>query len=156
MTTTESSPLLDLEAFTSLCFSYDAEYDIAHFHVGAPRGGVAEDIGRGWYLFLTEDEDEVVGLEIHGLKRTLEHSVFLKRTFASALAELERTTGKHFLAEGGEDVRVDGSTEQLPCSARFMTLLLGQAVAMYEATLRAGGYTTWDAFFAAHGEQAPA
>ena len=65
-----------LEKETELNWDYDGEADVLYISLGKPKEAVGIDIGDGVIVRYSEDEGEVVGLTILGLRGRLER--FLK------------------------------------------------------------------------------
>jgi hypothetical protein len=124
--------MVDLDGVTRLRFDYDGEDDIALFHVGGPRPAVTEDVGDGWYLRLVDDE--IAGLELHGLRRRLLTTPFYARLFRPAIRELEQLSGQTIEADR---LVVDAAPEAVPMTTRLLLLLVGQALTRLETIQRA-------------------
>ncbi len=125
------TPRFNLEGFQRLSFSYDLEDDIAYVHIDGPVPAVTVEVDDGWYLRLRDDE--VVGLELHGLQRIFLATPFYARVFSPAIGELESFSGRA-LSEG---FQVEGSINELPKTTHLLILMIGQAVVKYEAIQRA-------------------
>ncbi len=62
-----------LEGKAALNWEYDEEADVLYLSIGEPRPAVGTDIGDGFIVRYDEQEKEVVGITIIGLKeRTLQ------------------------------------------------------------------------------------
>lgn len=133
--TLSTLPRFNLEGFTHLVFSYDAEDDIAYLHIDGPRASVSTEVDDAWYLRLADDE--IVGLELHGLKRMFLSTPFFASVFKPAIAELQQVTGKRFFDGADEDIHAEGSIDELPQTTHLVILMIGQAVAKYEALQKA-------------------
>ena len=64
-----------LEKETELNWDYDGEADVLYISLGKPKEAVGIDIGDGVIVRYSEDEGEVVGLTILGLRGRLERSL---------------------------------------------------------------------------------
>lgn len=60
-----------LEIPASLSWDYDEEADVLYLSVGEPRPAVGVDIGEGAILRYDENQKEVVGLTLIGLRTRL-------------------------------------------------------------------------------------
>lgn len=134
MTFPRALPHLDLGAFDRLVVSYDSESDVLVFHVGPPRAAVGSNAGDGWYLRLVDDE--IASVEVHGLQRTMVQTPSLTASAKPAILELERAAGRSLFRADSDGIRVEGSSDDLPMTARFVILLAGQAMARHEALKR--------------------
>lgn len=132
MATEVISPRLDLEGIRQLRFSYDAEHDIACLHVGESRPAVTLEIGGGSHLRM--DGREVVGMELHGLRRAFLGVPAYAPSFTPVIREIEALAG-HTLDESFE---ADGTADRLPKTTRLLIFMVGQAIATYEADRRHG------------------
>ena len=128
------SPRFAAEGFGRIWFSYESEDDLALAHLDEPREAVTWELGRGWHLRLSEDGDEVVGLELHGLRRMFLNAPPYSGVFAPAIREMEQFTGRKLA--GGFLAR--GTIRQLPRTARLLVFMIGQAIEKHEAMRRAG------------------
>lgn len=127
MTTGAAALRLDVEGIRSLRFAYDAEYDIALLHVGEPRPAVTFDLGGGWHLRVNDD-DEVVGMELHGWRRFFLDAPSRASAVAPAMREVEAFTGRTL----HEDIEAAAAVERLPRTARLLIDMAGEAIARYE------------------------
>lgn len=64
-----------LEKETDLNWDYDGEADALYISLGKPKEAVGIDSGDGVIVRYSEDEGEVVGLTILGLRGRLERSL---------------------------------------------------------------------------------
>ena len=126
--TLSTLPRFNLHGFTHLVCSYEAEDDIAYLHIDGPGASVSTEVDDAWYLRLADDE--IVGLELHGLKRMFLSTPFFASVFKPAIAELQQVTGKRFFDGADEDIHAEGSTH-------LVILMIGRAVAKYEALQKA-------------------
>lgn len=126
------SPSVDLEGFDHLVVAYDRADDIAFIHIDGPRPASTEQVDDGWYIRL-DDDDEIVGLELHGLKRLFLSTPFFARVFKPAIEELEAFTGRSFETDS---FRAEGTVGELPRTTHLLILMLGQSFAKYEALQR--------------------
>lgn len=128
---TAELPRIDLERFERLRFSYDTEFDVAHLHLNAPCSSVAEEVADGWYLFDDDSGDCPVAtsLEIHNFLAEVANEPYFAGVVKPSFDEVERFSGK-LLKDG---VVVEGSTGELPLTARLVTFLLGVAITKLEA-----------------------
>ena len=124
-----------IEGFSRIWFSYESEDDIVLAHLDEPRAAVTWELGRGWYLRLSEDEDEVVGMELHGLRRMFLDAPLYSELFAPALDEMEQFTGRK-LASG---FLAQGTIQQLPRTTHLLIFMIGQAIEKHE-TMRYAEY----------------
>ena len=124
-------PRIDLQSFVRLRFSYDNEFDVAHLHLNAPCASVAEEVADGWYLFDDDSGDCPVAtsLEIHNFLAEVANEPYFAGVVKPSFDEVERFTGKR-LKDG---VVAEGSTGELPLTARLVTFLLGVAITKLEA-----------------------
>jgi len=123
------SPSFAIESFSRIWFSYESEDDIALAHLEEPREAITWELGRGWHLRLSEDEGEVVGMELHGLRRMFLDTPLYSGVFAPAIHEMEQFTGRKltsgFLAQG--------TVQQLPRTTHLLIFMIGQAIEKHEA-----------------------
>ena len=123
------SPRFAIESFSRIWFSYESEDDIALAHLEEPREAITWELGQGWHLRLSEDEDEVVGMELHGLRRMFLDIPLYAEVFAPAIHEMEQFTGRKltsgFLAQG--------TIQQLPRTTHLLIFMIGQAIEKHEA-----------------------
>ena len=129
------SPRLNLEGFQAIQFSYDRDDDIALVHLDAPRPAMTTELEDGWHLRTADGE--IVGLELHGLKRTFLSTPFFAAVFTPAIEEIEAATGRKFFDRDGGDIHAEGPTGAFPRLTHLMILMIGQAVAKYEALQKA-------------------
>ena len=132
---TPVAPDFDIDGFERLLFNYDAMGDIAYLHVDEVRAAVTVDVDDAWYVRLAGNE--VVGLELHGLRRIFLSNPFFSKVFTPAIRELEEFTGTQ-LFSGDADFTAQGSTVELPKTSHLLIFMVGQALARYEAMQRAG------------------
>ncbi len=128
------TPSIDLTGFRHLVFAYDIEDDILYAHINGPLAADTEQVDDAWYLRV--EGDEVVGLEIHGLKRTLLSTRFFSKMFKPALIEVEEFTGVSYRQASFD---AEGTVEQLPHTAQLVVFLIGRAIEKYE-TMRQAEY----------------
>lgn len=122
---TSVAPYVDLPTLARLTFDYDADADLASIHLGEPRPAVSEEVDSGWFLRLDDATDEIVGMELHGLKQLAARTPLHARVVGPALQELEgfaRTAAD----EGG--FRATGNLDELPRTTQLVILMLGQAI----------------------------
>jgi hypothetical protein len=122
------TPSVNLEAFDRITVVYDRDDDIVVFHLDGPRPAITEAVDDSWYLRVADDV--VVGMELHGLRRAFLSTPFYASLFRPAIHELEQAGGRA-LIEG--PLVAEGSTNELPMNSRLVLLLVGQALAKYEA-----------------------
>lgn len=60
-----------LERPTSIEWDYDEEADVLYLSVGRPRPAVSVDVGEGLVVRFDEQQKEVVGLTVLGLRSRL-------------------------------------------------------------------------------------
>ena len=140
MTAEVISPHLDLESIRQLRFSYDAKHDIACLHIGEPRPAITLEIGGGSHLRI--DGREVVGMELHGLRRAFLGSPTYSSAFAPAIKEIETFAGRTL----DENFEAEGAADSLPKTARLLVFMVGQGIATYEADRRHGYMEEVEAF----------
>jgi uncharacterized protein YuzE len=140
------SPQFNLEGLRALVFSYDPEDDVAFLHIDEPRAAVTVEVDDAWYVRLADSE--VVGMELHGLRRVFLSTPFFSRVFQPAIAELEAHAGAELFQGGGEEIVVRGTVEQLPKTTHLLILMIGQALAKYEGLQKAELAAAGRVFFA--------
>ena len=125
-------PRIDLQGFESLRFTYDNEFDVAHLRLNTPCSSVAEEVADGWYLFDDDSSDYPVAtsLEIHNFLAEVAKEPYFAGVVKPCFDEVERFTGMQ-LKDG---VVAEGSTGELPLTARLVTFLLGVAITKLEAS----------------------
>lgn len=131
---TERAPRFNLEGFDHLLFSWDSGDDVAYLHIDGPRPAVTHEVDDAWYIRV-DGKGEVVGLELHGLRRIFLSDPFFAQVFKPAIAELEQFTSRSFF-DGGEDISAKGTIDQLPKTTHLLIFMIGQASAKYEARQR--------------------
>lgn len=137
-------PRFDIEGFDHVIFSYDVEDDIALVHIDEPRPAVTEEVDDGWYLRL--DRDRIVGLELHGFRRTFLTSPLFGHVVLPALKELEDRTGA---GTDAESFSAQGSTDEMPRTTHLILYMIGAATAKYESCSRERAAAGWSGFPAA-------
>ena len=127
------TPRLHLASVTEVTFAYDPRDDIAILHIGRPRPGITDEVDAGWYLRLTGDESEVLGIELHGLRRKFLSDAFFAPVFTAALDEIQQHTGQTIDAP----LDITGAATAYPHTSQLLLFLLGQATARFTALQRA-------------------
>lgn len=140
MTTGAATPHLDAEGVRSLCFSYEAEDDIALLHVGEPRPAVTFDLGGGWHLRVDDDDGEVVGMELHGWRQFFLDAPSRVSAVVPAMREVEAFTGRTLR----ENIVAVATVEQLPATARLLIDMISEAIALYEVEYGGAASTPFD------------
>lgn len=133
MMTTVNVPHFDIESFKAMRFSYSMDDDIAVVHIDQPQPAVTIEVDDGWYLRVANDE--VVGIELHGLQRVFLSNSFYSRMFAPAVQELAEFTGESILERAG-GVSVSGTIEELPRTMHLLIFMIGQATMKYQDARR--------------------
>jgi len=128
------TPSVDLQGLKRITFGYDRKYDVAVFHLGVPQTANTDEVDDSWYL--RNVDDEIVGLELHGLKRILRATPAHSMMFKPVAHEIEAVTGLSF---DREDIRAEGSVQELPCTTQFLLILIGRSIEKYE-TMRQAEY----------------
>jgi hypothetical protein len=131
--TTHTSPHLNLESFKSMRFRYNVDDDIAVVHIDDPRPAITVEVDDGWYLRVAEQE--VVGMELHGLQRIFLSSSYYSRVFAPALDELSERAGQPIL-KITDATTVSGTVEELPQTMHLLIFMIGQATMKYQEDRR--------------------
>jgi hypothetical protein len=126
-----TSPRFNLEGFGTLTFHYGADDDIAVIHLDGPKPAVTWEVDDSWYLRVADDE--IVGMELHGLRRIFLSTKLYAALFRDALAELIQRGGSGDLSEG---LDVTGSVDELPKTAHLVIFLMGRASEKFDAALR--------------------
>ncbi|MCK9486162.1 MAG: DUF2283 domain-containing protein [Dehalococcoidia bacterium] len=126
------------EGFSHVHFVYEAEDDIAFVHLDGPRPATSIEVDDAWYLRVADGE--IVGLELHGLKRIFLSTPFFAQVFKPAMAELEARTGRRFFGEDdadADDIDASGSVAELRRTTDLLLLMIGQATAKHDEIRRA-------------------
>ena len=125
------TPSLDPQDIREIEFSYDAEYDLAWFHINERRSALTLEVEGG--IYLRYDGCDVVGMELHGLRQAFLVMSPFARVFAPAVRELEA------FASGAldEDIDVRATAEELPLTTQMLIFVIAHALATHEAELRA-------------------
>ena len=131
--TSMMAPSVNLEAMHVLQFDYDGDDDIAYIHIDGPRSAITEQVDDAWYLRLAQEDGEVVGMELHGLRSVFLKNPYFTKAFLPSIEELEAYTGLPFARAS---LRIEGTVERLPRTTHLIILLIGLAIGMYDAHLR--------------------
>ena len=140
------TPRFNLEGFNHLLFTYDPRDDIAFLHVDGPQPAVTTEVDDAWYIRIREGE--IVGMELHGLKRIFMSTPFFSKVFEPSMRELEEFTGKRFYDDDDDEITAEGTIDQLPKTTHLLILMIGQAIAKFEALRKAEVADAGRAFFA--------
>lgn len=131
-TNTNALPTINLEGLERLVFAYGGEDDIAYLHIGGPRKAITVQADDSWYLRVADGE--VVGLELHGLRRAFLTTPLFSAVFKPVIDEMEALSGASFF--GDEGFRAEGPPTELPKTFRLLILLIGQGLARYQIALQ--------------------
>lgn len=129
--TAVTSPYFNLEGFQTLDFHYRGDDDVAVIHIDGPKSAVTWEVDDSWYLRVADDE--IVGMELHGLQRIFLSTKLYAGLFRDALDELLEAGGSEDLGEG---LNVGGSIEDFPKTTHLLIFMIGRASEKSDAVLR--------------------
>lgn len=126
----EVTPSLDPQDIHEIEFSYDAEYDLAWFHIDERRSALTLEVEGG--IYLRYDGCDVVGVELHGLRQAFLVVSPFARVFAPAIREIEAFAGGAL----DEDIDVRATADELPLTTQMLIFVIAHALATHESELR--------------------